>query len=75
MFISTGPTLSLRILGNFSCFFDVWLFFKINFFKKSIKKTSRVSIGLNPDQNRQKVSPELGSNCLQRLLADGKGRC
>ena len=29
---------------------------------------------LDPDQDRQNVFPDLGPNCLQRLLADDKSR-
>ena len=32
----------------------------------------RVSNSLNPDQDRQNVGPDLGSNCLQRLSADNE---
>ena len=35
--------------------------------------TIRVSNGLNQDQDRQNVDPDLGPNCLQRLSADDKG--
>ena len=30
----------------------------------------RVSNGLDPDQDRHSVGPELGPNCLQRLSAE-----
>ena len=40
--------------------------FQNQLFKKSL---IRVSNGLNPDQNRQKVCPDLGPSCLQRLPA------
>ena len=33
-----------------------------------------VSNGLDPDQDRHSVGPDLGSNCLQRLSADNKSR-
>ena len=29
---------------------------------------------MDPDQDRQNVSPDLGLNCLQRLSADGTSR-
>ena len=32
----------------------------------------RVSNGLNPDQDRHSVGPDLRPNCLQRLSADKK---
>ena len=31
-----------------------------------------VSNGLDSDQDRRSVGPDLGPNCLQRLLADDK---
>ena len=34
----------------------------------------RVLNSLDPDQDGHKVGPDLGSNCLQRLLADDTGR-
>ena len=32
------------------------------------------SNGLDPDQDRRFVGPDLGPNCLQRLSADDKSR-
>ena len=32
-----------------------------------------MSNNLDPDQARQNVGPDLGSDCLQRLSADGTG--
>ena len=32
----------------------------------------RVSNGLDPDQDRRDIGPDLGSNCLRRLSADDK---
>ena len=44
-------------------------FFKINLFKKFFQEHCiRVSKGLDSDQDRLCVSPDLGPNCLQRLL-------
>ena len=37
--------------------------------------TIRVSNGLDLDQDRHCVGPDLGPNCLQRLSADDKGCC
>ena len=34
-----------------------------------------MSNGLDPDQDRHSVGPDLGPNCLQRLSADDKSRC
>ena len=31
-----------------------------------------MSNSLDPDQDRQNIGPDLGPNCLQRLLADNK---
>ena len=36
-------------------------------FQKIISKSEYVSKGLDPDQDRQNVGPELGPNCLRRL--------
>ena len=47
-------------------------FFKINFTKNSFRNTIRVSNGLDPDQDRHFVGPDLGPNYLQRLSADDK---
>ena len=44
--------------------------FKINLFKKSLSGT--LSNSLYPDQDQHSVSPDLGSNYLQMLLADDK---
>ena len=52
-------------------------FFKINFFKNFFQEhnQSRVSNGLEPNQDRHSVSPDLGLNCLHRLSADDRSRC
>ena len=48
-------------------------FFKINIFKKNSSSNNiRLSNGLDPDQERRSVGPDLGPNCLQRFTADGK---
>ena len=44
------------------------IFLKINL-TKSFRNTIRVSNGLDPDQDRRSVGPDLGPNCLQRLSA------
>ena len=41
------------------------------FLKNSFRNTIRVSNSLDPDQARHFVGPDLVSNCLQRLSADG----
>ena len=47
-------------------YFTLWV---LDFFN-----TIRVSNSLDPDQARQNVGPDLGSNCLQRLSADITGK-
>ena len=42
------------------------------FSKNSFRNTISVSNGLDPDQDRHFVSPDLGPNCLQKLSADDK---
>ena len=37
-----------------------------NFSKKKIRTAKRMSNGLDPDQNRHSVGPDLGQNFLQR---------
>ena len=52
------------------------LFSELTVYKKEdkIRSTIRVSNGLDPDQDRRSVGPDLGPNCLQRLSAYDK-RC
>ena len=52
--------------------FDCAIFNSLNADFFSI--TIRVSNSLDPDQARHFVGPDLGPNCLQRLLADDKCR-
>ena len=61
---------TLGMLGIFSCFccclqtfFQIYLTF------------SKKSNSLDPDQDQHYVSPDLGSNTLQRLSADNKSHC
>ena len=65
-------TLTFCMMGNFHAFLSSADFFKITFSKTSFKNTIRVSNGLDPDQDRRFVGPDLGTNCLQRLSADKK---
>ena len=61
-------TLSLCMLGNFACFGSRLLTaFKMNFFNIKIfhEHSQSVSNGLDPDQDRQKVGPDLGPNCFK----------
>ena len=44
-------------------------FHNLPFSKHSFRNTIRVSNGLDPDQDRRSVSPDLGPNSLQRLSA------
>ena len=64
-------TLTLCMMGNFSCFWICLLTFKKKS-KNSFGNTIRVSNGLDPDQDRHSVGPDLGPNCLQRLSAVDK---
>ena len=45
-------------------------FSKSTFPRNYFSNTIRVANSLDPDQDRQKVGPDLGPNCLQRLSAD-----
>ena len=47
-------------------------FSKLIFFKKSFHEHMRVSNCCDQDQDQYSVDPDLGPNCLQRLLADDK---
>ena len=67
-FTSSHQGLTLCMLLLLSADF----FFNINFSKNSVRNTIIVSNGLEPDQDRQNVGPDLGPNCLQRLSADDK---
>ena len=59
------------MLGNFACFcYRLLTCSKLTF--KKIRNTFRVLNGLDPDQERHSVGPDLGPNCLQRLSADDK---
>ena len=49
-------------------------FFKINFFEKLFQEHLRVSNSLDTDQARHLVGPDLGPNCLQRILTDDTSR-
>ena len=69
--------LTLCMLGIIHYFCHLQIFFNITFFLQNILSglnTIRVSKSLDPDQDRQKVGPDLDTNCLQRLLADDKCR-
>ena len=43
-------------------------FLKLNFSEKSFRTNIIVSDSLDPDQARHFVGPDLGPNCLQKLL-------
>ena len=49
-------------------------FSKSTFLKNYLSNTIRVATSLDPDQAQCFVWPDLGSNCLQRLSADGTSR-
>ena len=58
-------------MGNFSYFFGILIFFsKSIFLKNSFKIIIKASNNLDPDQTKHFVGPDLGPNCLQRILAD-----
>ena len=51
-------------------------FFQKYFFQKNpFRNTTRASNGVDPDQGRPFVGPDLGPHDLQRLSADDKSRC
>ena len=59
--------LTLYILGNFYMFFVVCDFFSnLMFSTKSFRNTTTciVSSGLDPDQDRLNVGPDVGPYCL-----------
>ena len=61
-----SATLTLCLLGNFACFL-----LSAEFFQKNISvilEYIRVSNSLDPDQARHVVGPDLGPDCMQRLL-------
>ena len=52
------------MLGNFASFFAIF-----RFFLNSSKSTIRISNHLDPIQSGYLVGPDLGQNCLQRLIS------
>ena len=70
--------LTLCMLGNFSCFCCCLLTFQNQLFKKNLQEHYESVNGLGPDQDQpsvgpdldQRVGPDLGPNCLQRLSVD-----
>ena len=60
------------MLSNFSSFCCRMLtFFQNQLFQKILSGTlSECETVLDQDQDRQKVGPDLGPNCLQRLSAE-----
>ena len=58
--------LTLCMLGNFPCFCHLLTL------KKIFQRHFRVSTGLESDQDRHSVGPDLVPNWLQRLTADDK---
>ena len=68
---------NLKSILLFACWVFIMLltllpFVKINFSKNYFINTIRVSNGLDPDQERHSVGPDLGPNCLQRLSSKDK---
>ena len=72
LYISHGCIpLTLCMLGDFSCFYRLLLFFsKLIFSENSFRNTIRVTNSLDPDQDRHSVGPDLGPNFLRRLSAN-----
>ena len=64
---SKSPFEFLEILNVFC---RLLIFSKYTFLKNSFRNTISVSNSLNPDQAAHNVGPDLGPNCLPRLLAD-----
>ena len=69
-----GLLLRQRVI--FHAFAVVCFFFEtiVFVFNHSFRNTIRVSNGLNPDQDRRFVSPDLGPNRLQRFSVDVPSR-
>ena len=72
------------MLGRVSCFFLLFfLFSRLLIFppqnqhisKNSFGSTVRASNNLDPDQARRFDGPDLGPNCLKRLLSYDTGKC
>ena len=61
--------MSHRILGSFAIFGCRLLIFR-NQLSKIISGMPSVSNSLDPDQARNYVGPDQGSNCLQKLPVD-----
>ena len=63
--------LSLCRLGNFSCLFCCLLtLYKVKFSKTIFRNIIKEAKGLDPNQDRHSVCPDLGPTYLQRLSAD-----
>ena len=62
--------LTLCMLDNFSCFNCRLLTFSKNFFSKNHFRNTISVNGLDPDQDRHNVGPDLGPSCFQWLSAD-----
>ena len=56
---------------TFCILFACWVIFLFFFFKNNFRNAVRVSNGVDPDQDRHSVGPDLSPN-WQRLLADDK---
>ena len=51
-------------------------FFQSKLFQKILSgRISECQRGLDPDQDRQNIGPDLSPNCLHRLSADNKDLC
>ena len=84
MFVHSIPLLAHKkstvALGSKYKFFDYWVilhaflssadFFKITFFENFLQEYHQCVKQFGPRSGRQRVGPDLGPNCLQKLSAD-----
>ena len=58
------------MLGNFPFFcYCLLTFSKLSFSNNFFRNTIRASNDLDPDQDRHLVGPDLGPNCLQKVIS------
>ena len=79
--LQTSEKIRVRLRGQMIHFYSAyWVILHafcpllIFFSKKLFRNTIRVPNNLDPDQAQYFVGTDLGSNCLQRLSADGTSR-
>ena len=63
--------LTLCMLGNFACFFfcSLLIFSSLIFSSSSFRNTISMSNSLDPDQAQCYIGPDLGPNCLQKIIS------